>query len=274
MAAGESRFACSGRVEYVVGNLPLILSAPHGGRLKPAEVPSRTNGTLFADTNTDKLAREIARAVRERTGGHAHRILCHLHRVKVDCNRELAAAAEGHPEAEAVWQAFHGFIGEARDAIAESGGPGLYIDVHGHAHPEPRLELGYMLRKKELELEGEALEALRDKAGIRDIVCRTGLPFAEWLRGDRSLGALVQKRGYRATPSPQDPASAGEPYLNGGYNVRRYAAGSISGIQIEFPGPGVRDTAEHRRTFANAFAEALVEYMASAGIRTTPPPPP
>ncbi len=48
-------------VEYIPGELPLVISAPHGGLLKPKSVADRTYGVVDADANTQDLARRICR---------------------------------------------------------------------------------------------------------------------------------------------------------------------------------------------------------------------
>src|SRR5262245_4949000 len=94
--AGQSYFGSNQYIEYVAGDLPLILSAPHGGRESPEELPDRTEGTFAFDTNTQELARAVANELHARTGGWPHLIICRLHRRKVDCNREIVEAAAGH----------------------------------------------------------------------------------------------------------------------------------------------------------------------------------
>ena len=39
-------------IEYYAGNLPIILSVPHGGREVPSEIPDRSYGTMVTDDNT------------------------------------------------------------------------------------------------------------------------------------------------------------------------------------------------------------------------------
>ena len=38
---GVSYFGRSNYIEYIAGDLPIIISAPHGGALIPAEMPDR-----------------------------------------------------------------------------------------------------------------------------------------------------------------------------------------------------------------------------------------
>ena len=104
--AGQSYFGRQRYIEYVAGNLPVIISAPHGGRERPAELPDREQGTFAFDTNTQELARAAAAELHARTGGWPHVVICRLHRRKVDCNREIIEAAAGNPTAEQAWKEF------------------------------------------------------------------------------------------------------------------------------------------------------------------------
>lgn len=264
VAAGRSRFAAQGRVEYIVGNAPVILSAPHGGRLKPASIPDRTVGTLLTDSYTDLLARDFARAFHQRTGSHAHVIVCHLKRIKVDCNRDIREAAQGNPEAEETWNAFHALIDEARGSVQRTHGSGLYLDLHGHGRPEGWIMLGYLLTNRDLQRDEKALAALADRSSIRSLAGRGGVPFVELLRGETSFGGLLQRRGYPAVPSPEHPHAGESTFFSGGYNVRRHGSrdgGTIGAIQVECPRKGVRDTQAHRQAFASALADAVVAYL-------------
>lgn len=89
-------------MEYLAGNLPIIVSAPHGGLLSPTSIPDRdcAGCTTVNDFNTQELARAFAEAVHERTGCWPHLIFNKLHRRKLDANRDIAEAADGNPDAE------------------------------------------------------------------------------------------------------------------------------------------------------------------------------
>ena len=46
-------------VEYYPGNLPIILSVPHGGNMMPDEINDRIYGTKVNDANTKELSKVI-----------------------------------------------------------------------------------------------------------------------------------------------------------------------------------------------------------------------
>src|SRR3954464_13886105 len=70
--AGKSYFGRNRYIEYLAGDLPFILSAPHGGRERPEELPDREEGTFAFDTNTQELARAISEELRAKTGHWPH----------------------------------------------------------------------------------------------------------------------------------------------------------------------------------------------------------
>ena len=47
-------------IEYQPGTLPLILAAPHGGNLRPADVPNRSFGRVAQDSNTAEITLALA----------------------------------------------------------------------------------------------------------------------------------------------------------------------------------------------------------------------
>jgi hypothetical protein len=275
LRAGEppvSIFLADRTVEYLPGTLPLIIAAPHGGQLEPEDIPDREDGVTTRDAETDLLAVELAESIARRTGARPHLILCHLHRKKVDCNRDALTGTGGNPKALATWRAFHEAIGKARAAA----GHGLFLDLHGHSHPIARVEIGYLLSAEQLQETGTAFETLAPASGLAKLAARGRGSFDELLRGPESLGGLLESAGYAAVPSPKAPHPGEEPYFRGGYNTARYRTGGTGdgffSLQVECPRPGVRDTPENRRRFAETFAAVLERWMErQAGIRLRKP---
>lgn len=268
LAAGAVYFGHNEYVEYIVGDIPVIVSAPHGGTLRPASIPDRSgNVTTVRDTNTEELAREIAERFQARTGGTPHVVIMRLHRIKVDANRDSAEATLGNPQAWRAWREFQGYVEAARAAVVAAGEPGFYIDLHGHGHEIQRLELGYMLSANDLAQADAALNAgaMVQKSSMRAHVNATGRAHAEVIRGASSLGTLFELRGFPAVPSQQQPHPAGAPFFSGGYNTGRHASADgnlITGVQVEANMTGVRDTPENRRRFADALVEAVGAVLA------------
>jgi len=261
---GNAYFGRNRYVEYLAGDMPFVLSAPHGGREKPEELPDREQGTFAFDTNTQELARAIAEELQTRTGHWPHVIICRVHRRKVDCNREIGEGAAGNPLTEQAWREFQAFIDSAQATVVKQQGRGLYIDLHGHGHAEQRLELGYLHSADQLALSDAELSAppYATDSSLRAIAARDTVPYAELVRGEKSFGALMEKRGFASAPSPSNPHPK-PPFFRGGYNTARHGrdAAPLAGFQIESNSRGVRDTPENRKKFAAAIADALAEYL-------------
>lgn len=260
---GRTYFGRNRYVEYIAGDLPLVVSAGHGGGEEPDEIPRRTYGTLARDSWTQ----ETTRAVRDSIiahfgGGQPHVVISRLRRTRLDPNREIVEAAQGSEFAEQAWREYHRFIAIARDRVAEDHGRGFYVDMHGHSHPTPRVELGYLLTGSDLSRSDTQLNAPRfpEKSSIRSLARRVDLSFADIVRGPESLGALLSDERVTTVPSPLIPDPHGEPFFSGGYSTRRHGSldgGAIDGVQIELHGPGIRDTDRNRRRFAGALARSL-----------------
>ncbi|TVP46338.1 MAG: hypothetical protein EA350_07440 [Gemmatimonadales bacterium] len=269
-----------GFVEYTAGTLPFIITAGHGGTLLPGDIPDRSPpATLVRDLDTDILALLVADSLEALTGERPHLIRVHLHRRKMDANRDLAEAAQGNPEATRTWKEFHSWTETAMAGVRASHPRGLYVDVHGHGHDVQRLELGYLLTGAQLAVDDHVLDGsgAAGSMSLREIAAWTGRTPSRIVRGEGSLGDLFHRRGYPAVPSPQDLHPAGAPFFSGGYNTRRYGCGdggTICGFQLEANRIGVRDSEAALGRFAGATARVLLEYWAdvtaSGAGRDTP----
>jgi hypothetical protein len=277
---GQSTFGTERYIEYLAGDLPIVLTAPHGGTLRPAALPDRPMAmsdsaqdvgmkliTRSYDLNTQELARAVADELLARTGHRPHLVVSLLHRRKLDPNRDLKEAAAGDPGAERAWREFHAYIESALVAAVAKHGFAFLIDVHGHAHPIARLELGYGPGAAQLNQSDTAFDAAGFTAisTLRDLHARLGGSGAALIRGPRSLGDLFQQRGLRAVPSPQEPRPDQHPFFSGGYIVHRHAAApatsKVDGVQIEAYRDGIRDTAASRARFAKITADVLAIFL-------------
>jgi hypothetical protein len=272
---GQSYYGRNNYVEYIAGNAPVILSAPHGGHLTPGEIPDRKSGSCggSATTGKDLNTRELTLAMRQRYfvrfGKYPHVIINHLHRIKLDANRDLLEGACGDAEAQTAWNEFQDYLTAARNAVTAAHGKGWYMDMHGHGHSFQRLELGYLLSDAQLDLSNATLDgakAYEDTSTIKTMSEHAGISFAALLRGPASLGTLYANNGFPSVPSSTyASAASGEAYFSGGYNTRRHACagagGPICGVQIEANYTGVRDTQANRDRFGDVTAAVLDTYL-------------
>ena len=268
---GTVYFGRNAYVEYIAGDIPLVISAPHGGILTPAELPDRAGPgiTTVRDGNTEELARTIGDVFQTRTGGRPHIIIMRLRRTKIDANRDVAEATQGHPLTGRAWIEWHSFIETAKQTVTAANGTGFYIDLHGHGHEIPRLELGYLISRTSLALSDAVLDSptYENQSSIRTLSQASPASFPELLRGTRSLGALFEAEGVPAVPSPASPDPGSAEYFDGGYNTARHGSrggGPISGVQIEAHFTGLRDTQANRERFAIALVNVWERFRAGA----------
>jgi len=258
-------------VEYRPGTIPIVLSAGHGGGLEPVALPDRRGPGIVTvrDSRTIETTEAVADALEELLGEGArpHVVISHLRRTKLDPNREIGEAALGDPNAERAWREYHALIDSAKARVVADNGAGFYLDMHGHGHPIQRLELGYLLTRDELIVTSDSAFDALDGEGtsIRSLAERTDVPFSELLRGETSIGGMLEAREVRAVPSTRWASPApGEPFFSGGYSTRRHGSvngGPIDGLQIEHNFEGIRDSAANRAAYAAELAVVLRDWI-------------
>lgn len=265
---GESYFSETGFIEFVAGDLPLILAAPHGGYLEPDEIPPRSWGVQVRDAFTQELTREISDALFAQTGRRPHLVINLLARTRLDANRGLEEAAQENPLAEAAWAEFHQFIEEAKFYSLTRFPHALFLDIHGHGHTIQRVELGYLLSAAALRSDEEEI---RDPEMIGSSSIRTlyeanadSTSFVEILRGPKSFGTLLEGQGFLSVPSYEQPApELSWAYFSGGYNTRRWGSvegSEMSAIQVEV-NRNHRFNEENRLAMAAGLSRATREYL-------------
>ncbi|MEN8927883.1 MAG: T9SS type A sorting domain-containing protein [Flavobacteriales bacterium] len=267
---GTTYFGNDSLIEYKCGNLPIILSAPHGGYETPSALPDRNcQGCVYVrDVNTQELTRQIAASLIFKTGCYPHVIINKLRRTKLDANRDMTEATDSNAVTEPYWHEYMNFVDSAKNRVSKQFTKGLFLDIHGHAHTISRLELGYLLTGTDLRKTDSALDAapLNAKSSILNLTFanQNNLSPSQLVRGLTSFGALIQKRGYPAVPSDSVPTPLlGEPYFSGGYNTRRFGSrigGTIDAIQIEHNWDAHR-TFARRVEYADSLAETILEYL-------------
>ena len=268
--SGKVYFGREKYIEYYAGNIPIILSAPHGGQLTPEEISDRTYGTFVTDLNTYELTKTIMDSMIVRFGGYPHVILCKLKRTKLDANRDSIEAAQENKYALRAWQEYHHYIEVAKKKITNDQGSGLFLDIHGHGiNPDGfydlRTWLGYLISSEELDQSNGVLNtnSYQSKSSISAWVDSSSYSFIEVLRGKVSFGSILDSLGYKSLPSINDLSPDGMRYFSGGYNTARHGSrsgGVISSIQIELPKPGIRDNQSTWSSYSKALNSTINEY--------------
>ncbi len=229
------------------GELPIILSAPHGGNEPvPGAEPRKGEGlerkpggfVTARDTGTEELAHEVADAVALRFGTPPYFVVSKAHRKYLDPNRAPAAAYECDA-AKAVYDAYHAALEDACREVQARFHTGLLLDLHGQGSAKDTVFRGTK--------NGATVAALRQRFGD---AAHTG---------EAGLWGQLKRRGWTVHPDPFDGRE--QPGFTGGYIVQRYgrqADFGIDAIQLEF-GASYRSAARRPAT-ATVLADALADY--------------
>ena len=224
------------------GMLPIILSAPHGGRqLIPGISARRGIGVAqFAtgrDNNTDELAEKIAGKIEHRLGTKPFLVVARFERKYVDVNRPKATAYET-AEAAVYYDSYHHALESACAQARKDWGRAVLLDIHGQG------------------FEGETIFRGTDNGkSVTDLQQRFG---REALTGEKSIMGQLKLRGYRIAPGPENDR---EYRYTGGYTTQTYGSHrgtSIDAIQLEF-GAKLRSRANLDQTAAD-LAEGILAF--------------
>lgn len=202
------------------GNLPIILSAPHGGRMPIPGVPDRADKdkkqfAVVLDTNTDELALKAAAELERKLGASPYVVVAQFARKSADANRPADGAYESEL-AKPEYDAYHAALASACAEVRKKWGRGLLLDIHGQAAEVDTIFRG--------TAGGKSLTALAE---------RYGKPA---LTGPSSLTGLLEKSGYHVDPGTEG-AQTENPRFGGGYIVQTYGSHrgtAIDAMQLEF----------------------------------------
>jgi N-formylglutamate amidohydrolase len=245
------------------GMLPIILSAPHGGRQSIPGVPVRSGSGVsqFAtgrDNNTDELAATIAVRLEKRFNARPFLVVAHIERKYLDANRPTESAYESR-EAKPYYDGYHNALQEAHDQVSREWGRGLLLDIHGQGNQAEAIYRGTG--------NGKTVMSLTQRFGT------------EAITGTKSIFSQLELMGYKVLPSTTE--SHKEQRYVGGYIVQTYGSHrgrGVDAIQLEI-GTKLRARANLERTatdLAEAIAVFAQEYLplvkSYIAIEATDPP--
>jgi len=201
------------------GDLPIILSAPHGGRELIPGVPKRLGEGVarfksVTDSNTDKLTEQLADALEKKLGKRPYVVIARFGRKYADANRIRRLAYESE-NAKPVYDEYHDALENARREVIKRWGYGILLDLHGQA-AEPKT----------------IIRGTQNGTTTKHLVSRFGL---ESLSGQSSLFGQLAKQGFSINPPLKSTAREHENY-DGGYIVQNYGSSSgqtLDAIQLE-----------------------------------------
>ncbi|MSP37120.1 MAG: hypothetical protein EXR70_01340 [Deltaproteobacteria bacterium] len=241
------------------GQLPIILSAPHGGQQAIPGVSQRQGSGVAgfvtgSDTRTDLLAQLVAVELERRLSAKPFSVIARFERKYLDVNRASDAAFENGTVKE-HYDAYHGALRQFSGLVKSQWGGGLLLDIHGEGSDATAIYRGTQ--------NGKTVKALIEQFG------------APVLSGKNSLLGQMASKGYKVLPSTDERAK--ETRYTGGYIVQRYGSHQAAGIdamQLEF-GSTLRSRANLERT-ARDLADSIVvfakEYLPNPkpSVNTTP----
>jgi N-formylglutamate amidohydrolase len=219
------------------GTLPVLISAPHGGRLAiPGAAVRKGVGVekfvTVNDTNTDQLAEKLAAALKTELGGEPYVVIARFRRTFVDANRPPEGGYESDLT-KPVYVAYHTAMREACAEIQKGWGRGLVLDLHGQAAKADTIFRGTNDLK--------TVARLADRFGRKAVT------------GPDSVLGVLAKKGYAVFPA-NDSDEKEDKRFNGGYISKTYGGSSGTGLdalQLELGG-------DHRsRKNLDAFAADL-----------------
>ena len=236
------------------GDLPIILSAPHGGRMKVPGAAVRTGGgilipkgvkntfTFALDANVDLIAQTLADDIEKRTGHRPYVVIANFGRRFVDANR---MPEEGYEDeaGKTVYDQYHNAIKEFRTEIIHKWQRGLLLDIHGHGRPADQI-----------------IRGTADWTSVRHLVEEFGKDAV--VGDDGLLGPLGKVPGYTFVPPLAETETPEYAALNGGYITREYGSyqgGGFDAVQLELGG-NYRKPA-NIPAFADTLSRGVVRFM-------------
>jgi N-formylglutamate amidohydrolase len=206
------------------GTLPVVISAPHGGRKKVPDVAERKGDgikqfvTVRGD-NTAEIAEALAAEIEAKLGGKPWVVVARFERKYIDANRPRESAYESDT-AKPYYDAYHVPLEAACKAVKEKHGRGLLLDIHGQAPFPDTICRGTQ--------NGKSVTLLKDRFGWAAVT------------GKNSVLGKLEASGYKILPKGDAPPDAKEDArFNGGYTVGTYgshAGYGIDAIQLELGG--------------------------------------
>ena len=215
-------------VEFEEGNIPLIISVPHGGVLEYSSIPERTTGVLGIDKGTFEFSKNLIEQISLKFKAETTKlkvpfyIISKVRRSKVDLNRDKSEAYNQNSFlAREIYNFYHTKIQEWVFNNLKMYSRSLMIDIHGFENDSR--PPGF--RDVDVILGANNLESFFPE------------PIAKSDWGKNLRGKLIQKFLQMDIPIAPGHPRRREYVLSGGYITRKYGASHVpksQTIQIEF----------------------------------------
>ena len=234
------------------GDLPILLTAPHGGQARIPEIPNRVglrmDRTIIPrgqfvtvwDDMTLELAMEVSDNIYAILGQRPYLVAADFIRTQIDANRSARDAYEV-PAAQQYYDFYHNKIAQYIQEIRKNfGDRAILIDIHGQGTDARTVFRG-----------------TRDRVTVNRLINRDG---EQAFTGPDSILGILESKGNIIFPRNGDRRTNENRNYSGGYTVGRYGSHNANGIDaLQLENGYVIRRAERAR-FARDLAEAIVHF--------------
>ena len=217
-------YSVAPKEDYLIhgkGGFNVIVSAPHGGGIRPISIPTRKHGTKSMDTYTRRLTDSI---LHWGMNYNAHYVISDIHRSKVDLNRNIEDGAQGNSKAEKIWNEWNSYLSLYKEEVLEDWGKGLYVDIHSQSKTDD-FHIGYGVSTATYnKIKGNKRHS--EKTTLSSL----GHSEYEMMFGIHSIRNSLLMQGF-PVHTPKDDSI----YYNGGKSIESFSGHGLGAIQIECP---------------------------------------
>lgn len=259
---GESYFGANNYIEYIPGDLPIIIVAPHGGPIKPIDVepsnPQRGNDAGTYET-TQLLKTNITNKTK---GGTPHVIYNNLYTKYLNPVSPIDKAAGEQSVFRKAYKEFHDFIEDAKAKVTNQWGKGHYIEIHGNGVNQTKWNMiGLGVSKKYLQGSDDDIRSRLNVSSVKNLIINGKADFIEIVKGKSSLAGLLDAKGWKSAPTVSNIPGE-ETFFYSGYNIHKHGSrhgGTIDATHLETYYAFMQK--RNRDKYANDVAESLLTFM-------------
>jgi N-formylglutamate amidohydrolase len=215
-------------IEFKEGNIPLILSVPHGGIMEFDSISQRSTGILGIDKGTIELAKDLGNIIHSLSEaeeiGYKYPFLIYsnIRRSKIDFNRkESEAYSHNSFIAREIYSFYHNKIQEWIEYNLKEFNRSMLLDIHG-------------FEKKNRPQGFRDVEIILGTNNLKSFFPEP-IPKRNWEKNIR--GKIIQTFLQLNIPIAPGHPRRREYVLTGGYITKKYGASQIKfshAMQIEF----------------------------------------
>lgn len=228
--------------EIHLGELPIILEAPHGG-MKEIPIPRPDPPIGGYDKYTLELAQLIRERMIQRTGKSPEMVAMLANRAFIDVNREAGADAYRHAFTKQLYEAHYAAIDSAVSRVKKRHGKGLMVLIHSGWNFPVQIAIG--------------VNHVKERSTIPYFVQRQG-----WneFHGDAGVGGRLFARGYQVAGFGGTTGKdyVGVPALTRCRNEENFG---VDGLEFEFQGRTLLADVQQRQMLAKDVADVLLDFV-------------